>query len=184
LTDLFARWDDADERETLTFAITSALASGQNALVEQGLMTSIAGIEGLSWVDEVVSGQVDHTKWRNKGAAWRIRRLLTRAQIPIYIDAKKTPALDKFAKDRSLGDGPSALIEVRDELTHPKDRRQLYQTLRLLGEASRLSSQYLDLLILHRLRYQGHITDRMKLDGSDWDSQPVPWHSQISSSTT
>jgi hypothetical protein len=184
LTELFAKWSDSDERETLTFAITSALASGQNALVEQRLMTSIAAIEGLSWVDEVVSGQLDETKWRKMRAAWRIRRLLTEAQIPIYIDAKNTPALDKFAKDRSLGDGPSALIEVRDQLTHPKDRRQLYQTLRLLGEASRLSSQYLDLLILHRLRYQGHTTDRTKLDRSDWDSQPVPWHSQISSSTT
>jgi hypothetical protein len=89
----------------------------------------------------VISGQVDHTKWRNKGAAWRIRRLLTKAQVPIYIDAKSTPALDTFAKDRGLGDGPSALIEVRDDLTHPKDRQQLYQNLSLLGEAFRLSSR-------------------------------------------
>jgi hypothetical protein len=184
LTDLFARWSDPDERDTLTFAVTTALASGQNAFVEQRLMTSIAGIEGLSWVDEVASAQVDEKKWKNRGAAWRIRRLLHKAQIPIYINAKNTPALAKFAYDRGLGDGPSALIEVRDQLTHPKDRRQLYQPERLLGEASRLSSQYLDLLILHRLQYQGHTADRTKLDGWAGDSQPVPWHSNFSSSPT
>jgi len=179
LTELFARWNDPDERDTLTFAVTRALASGQNAFVEQRLMTSIAGIEGLSWVHEVASGQVDHTKWRNNGAAWRIRRLLNKVQIPIHIDAKNTPALAKFAKDRGLGDGPCALIEVRDELTDPKDRRQLYETEGLLGEASRLSSRDLDLLILHRLQYQGHVTDRTKLDGWAGDSQtllcPVKW---------
>jgi hypothetical protein len=183
LTDLFAKWSDSDERETLTFAITTALASGQNAFVEQSLMTTIAGIENLSWVDDVVSGQLDERKWRGKGAAWRIRRLLVRAQIPIYIDAKNAPALAKFAKDRGLGDGPCAVTEIRDELTHPKDRRQLYQNLPLLGEASRLSSQYLDLLILHRLGYQGETTDRTKLEREEWDSQPVPWHRQVSSST-
>jgi hypothetical protein len=99
-------------------------------------------------------------------------------------EAKNVLDAYKFAKDRGLGDGPSALIEVRDELTHPKDRQQLYQNLSLLGEASRLSSQYLDLVILHRLGYQGEITDRTKLERSSSDSQPVPWHPQPPSSTT
>jgi hypothetical protein len=64
-------------------------------------------------------------------------------------------------------------------VTHPKDRpRKLYETEGLLGDASRLSSQHLDLLILHRLQYQGHTTDRTKLDGWAWDSQPVPWLAQ------
>jgi hypothetical protein len=90
LTDFFAKWNDSDERDTLTFAVTTALASGQNAYVEQRLMTSIAGIEELSWVDEVASGQLDETKWRKEKAAWRHRRLLNRAQIPVQIDARST----------------------------------------------------------------------------------------------
>jgi hypothetical protein len=184
LTDLFARWNDADERDTLTFAVTSALAAGQNAFVEQRLMTAIAGIEELSWVDEVASGQLDETQWRNKKADWRIRRLLNKAQIPLHIDAKNTSALAKFVNDRSLSDGPAGLIGVRNEVTHRKGRRQIYQAEGLLGEASRLSSQYLDLLILHRLRYQGHTIDRTKLDGWAGDSQPVPWYPQSTSSTT
>jgi hypothetical protein len=134
-----------------------ALASGQTALVEQRLMTTIAGVEELSWVDEAASPQFDETRWRNKGAAWRLRRLINKAHIAVHIDDGKTPALAKFAKDQGLGDGPAALIEVRDELTHPKDRQQLYETAGLLGEASRLSSWYLDLLILHRLaRVRGY----------------------------
>jgi hypothetical protein len=44
-----------------------------------------------------------------------------------------------------------------------------------IAEASRLASRYLDLLVLHRLGYTGHIRDRTKITGWDGETKVVPW---------
>ncbi|HKF87021.1 MAG TPA: hypothetical protein VKB85_02985, partial [Propionibacteriaceae bacterium] len=175
LTAFMERWDDLDERETLTFAMTSALAAGQTAVVEQRLMTTIAEIEHLSWVDEVLTRRLTEQKWRSENAAWRIRRLLIRAGVPLHVDPHRTAELASYAKSNGGGDGPGALVAVRDAITHPKDRRHLYGPPALLSEASRLAARYLDLLVLRRVGYNGHINDRTKFPRPDWESEPVPW---------
>jgi len=170
-------WDDETEQDVLKFLVTSALAASQRVVVEQRLMTTVAAIEYLSWVDEVLGGRLTEHKWRyKKSSAQRIRRLLDRAQIPVAINVKRTPSLAAFAEDADLTDGPAVIAEIRDAVTHPKDRRRLYGVDNPIVEASRLSARYLDLLILHRIGYRGYTADRTHVTGWVGESDhQVPW---------
>lgn len=169
------KWSEPVEQDHLRFLVTAALAAGQNAYVEQRLMTSLAAVEYVSWVDEVLGGLLPEAQWRAKKASQRIRRLLNRARIPTTVDAQRTLALAAFGRNQSLADGPAAVAAVRDGVTHPKDRRILYGDDSPIADASRLSSRYLDLVVLHRIGYQGHTRDRTKITGWEGETDPVPW---------
>jgi len=177
LSSFLPMWDDETEQDVLKFLVTSALAASQRVVVEQRLMTTVAAIEYLSWVDEVLGGRLTEHKWRyKKSSAQRIRRLLDRAQIPVAINVKRTPSLAAFAEDADLTDGPAVIAEIRDAVTHPKDRRRLYGVDNPIVEASRLSARYLDLLILHRIGYRGYTADRTHVTGWVGESDhQVPW---------
>lgn len=163
------------EREHLNFLITSAIASGQGAFLEQRLGTAISAIEYLSWVEEVLNGTKTEREWRRSGAPRRIRRLLGRAHIPLTIEPRTSPALAGFAHSQNLVDAPDAVIGVRDRVTHPKDRQALYGKGSPLADATRLASRYLDLLIMHRIQYNGFVRDRTMTTGWEGTSELVPW---------
>lgn len=175
LTAFMKDWYRPDERETLNFALTSAIAAGESGFVEQRIMTSLAALEKLSWVSEVLEGGSEERKWRQNGSAWRIRRLMTFAKVPIAINQENSPSLCAYARENGLGDGPAALIAIRDAVTHPKHTGSLYEKQGLVAEASLLGSRYLDLAILNRLGYQGHVADRTMTHGWMGDCEPVPW---------
>lgn len=147
LTKLISLSEDPTERGHLNFLITSSLATSQKAYLEQRLSTGLAAIEYLSWIDEVLSGQVSEHDWRYKrnSAAKRIRRRLINASVPLVIDAELSPELAAFAKHDNA-DGPIAVALVRDAVTHPKERETIYGVGSPLADAARLSSRYLDLL--------------------------------------
>ena len=168
-------WVRPGERETLNFALTSAIAAGESGFVEQRIMTSLAALENLSWTTEVLQAGSDEAKWGQAGAAWRVRRLMTRAKVPLGIKRENSPGLWSYARANGLGDGPAALIAIRNAVTHPKDTGSLYEEPGLVGEASRLCSRYLDLAILHRLGYQGQVADRTRTYGWAGECEPVPW---------
>lgn len=174
LTAIFAAFAKPGEREHLNFLITSAIATGQGAFLEQRLATAVSAIEYLSWVEEVLNGTKTERDWRGSGAPTRIRRLLGRAHIPLTI-APTSPALAAFAASENLVDAPAALIQVRDHVTHPKNRQALYRQGSPLADAARLASRYLDLLIMHRIQYNGFVRDRTKITGWEGPSEPVPW---------
>lgn len=171
-----ARWENAEERPHLAFLVTSALAAGEGAFVEQRLMTSLAAIENLSWITEVLSGRRTKADWRSRKSHWRIRRLLGAACIPISLVQEHSPALGDYARELALGDGPVAVCEVRDRLTHPKDTEDLYSRPEVIAEASRVARWYLDLLLLHYLGYEGRVADRTRIRGRVGESEPVPWN--------
>jgi hypothetical protein len=175
LSVFMADWVRPGERETLNFALTSAIAAGESGFVEQRIMTSLAALENLSWLSEVLEGGSEERKWRQNGSAWRIRRLMTSAKVPIAINQENSPSLYAYAGENGLGDGPAALIAIRDAVTHPKHTGSLYVKQGLVGEASRLGSRYLDLAILNRLGYQGDVADRTRTHGWVGDCEPVPW---------
>lgn len=166
--------EDPTERRHLQFLIASSLATGQQAFLEQRVSIALAAIEYLSWVDEVVTATKTTEKWRKYSAAQRIRRRLINACIPVKINPARSPQIAAFAKLHGI-DAPSALTLVRDEVTHPKDRQLLDDLTGPLANAARLSSRYLDLLILHRLGYQGWTRDRTKTTGFEGEEERVPW---------
>lgn len=173
LPKLLSASQDSAERDHLHFLITSSLATSQNTFLEQRISTALAAIEYLSWVDEVPLLRTEQS-WRSDAAHQRIRRRLINARIPLSVDKKKSPNLFAFAKANNV-DGPGAITLVRDEVIHPKDRTVLDGPASPLPNAARLASRYLDLLILHRIGYQGRTRDRTKLTGFEGETDPVPW---------
>lgn len=170
-----ASWHDADRQTYLRFIATSAIASGEGTVVEQRLMTTLAAIENMSWVSDVLSGKHSEKWWRNRSSHQRIRKLLTQASVPIHLDPALTPALYEYAKDNDLGDGPLAVVGIRDRITHPKNTASIYRSAGLISEAARLTRKYLDLLILHHLGYEGRFSDRTRVRGWVGESDVVPW---------
>ena len=168
-------WHDPAKRSRIRFLVTSAIASGEGTFVEQRLLTSLAAIENMSWIVDVLSGKRSEQKWRSRKSDQRTRALLTEASISIHLDAALTPALFHYAKDNNLGDGPKAITHIRDRLTHPKDTEPLYDSSGLIAEAARLTRKYLDLLLLHYLGYEGRYSDRTRVRGWVGESEPVPW---------
>lgn len=163
------------EREHLELLITSTIATGQGAFLEQRLATAIAAIEYLSWVNEVLNGPKTEKEWRDGGAVKRIRRLLGNAHISLTIDPTKSSALARFANSKDLMDAPAAIIRVRDHVTHPKHRQNVYGADSPLADAARLAARYLDLLILHRVDYRAFTRDRTIVTGWEGPSDRVPW---------
>jgi hypothetical protein len=172
----FTHWPVPDRREPLRFGTTAAILAVETGFVEQRLLTAFAALEMLSWVIEVLEGGMDESKWRGKGSAWRLRRLLTSAKVDLTLSRGAHPGpLVQFARAEQQQDTPNALVLVRDRVTHPKNPRDLYRFKGLVAEASRLACRYLELVILHRIGYRGHIADRTKLGGWLGEADPAPW---------
>lgn len=167
-------WISGDQKGTLSFLVGSAIIAGESGFVEQRLGTSLAAIEHLSWVDEVEGRLTEEAKWRKKPSQWRVRRLLDRAHIERKIDGRLLPVLDGWARGHDCHDGAEAITAVRNEVMHPKTEIHSMPD-GLVWETSMLTSRYLELLLLHRLRYLGQVRDRTQVTGWAYDSEPVPW---------
>jgi hypothetical protein len=81
----------------------------------------------------------------------------------------------KFAHAQQLQDEPSVLADVRHRITHPKDTGDLYRFEGLVAQASRLACRYLELAVLYRIGYSGHVANRTILNSWIGDSEPAPW---------
>jgi hypothetical protein len=101
-----------------------------------------------------------------------LRELLNDAGIPTAIPAELN-ALRQVLDEPGL-DGPRALTWLRNRLVHPKDAAEPYRIENAVQHGWLLSMQYLDLLTLHRLHYNGNYLRRVS-GGFAHDSQPVPW---------
>jgi len=168
-------WLDPERQHSLGFLAISAIAAGESGFVEQRVMTALAALEHLSWLAEVRSGTQSETEWRRRKPAWRIRHLVTGACASPEVDSAPQPILASFARTVAHGDGPAALVELRDSITHPKEADERYRVPGLLAEASRLATRYLELALLRWLDYAGHMADRTITTGWAGESRAVPW---------
>lgn len=100
--------------------------------------------------------------------------LLDAASIPKDIPAA-LPALQQFATNESLTDGPEVVTRLRNRLVHPKDAREPYRLRHLVSEAWQLSMQYGELLLLHELGYRGQFGRRIPPREWAHEREPVPW---------
>jgi hypothetical protein len=170
------QWLDPDRHKITQLATTYAVSAVETGFVEQRLLTATTALEMISWVIEVQERGVAEADWRSKRRAdQRLRKLLADGQISLKIDASKCPALAQFGQSLTSYDGPSVITEIRHRLTHPKDNRDLYAIDKLLAEAHLLSLRYLEMVLLHRLRYVGNIADRTHQGRWAGTSTPAPW---------
>jgi hypothetical protein len=132
-----------------------------------------AALEYLAWVTYVLNGKCSRKKYREAPAEDRLRDLLKDAGIDPAIPSG-LQALQRFAQEERLADGPAALTRLRNRLVHPKYAGEPYHIEGLVTEAWRLSTEYGELLLLGRIGYRGKYLPRTNM-GQWVDSIPVPW---------
>jgi hypothetical protein len=107
-----------------------------------------------------------------KGAAGRVTRLLRRARIPADIPVEME-ALRAVAGPEGWSNGPHAITELRNDLAHPIQRHQW--TSEAMYDAWRLSSWYLEMVMLSWLGYSGTYNRRTRDRRMDGLVELVPW---------
>lgn len=110
-------------------------------------------------------------------AAQGIRNLLGHIGVPLAVPAT-LPALSAEATTHGWTDGPDAIVKIRNMLVHPK---QAFRT-KSLGisgaakfEATLLSLQYTELVMLWLVGYDGPFVDRTDLPMIMGKNRPTPW---------
>jgi hypothetical protein len=182
-------WLDPDRYDVTWHLARHLIASHhRGTTIEAKIMLVHAALEYLSWVTYVLGPlrrtQSSHDRtdrWTGAAAAtWHLQELLCDANIDIAIPAdlvamtRRAQEMQPSAQANQVIDGPEVLTWLRGRLLHPKDAGEPYRINELVTEAWQLVTQYGELLLLHRLGYNGRYRPRTKTGG--WvDSIPVPW---------
>lgn len=170
---LDAYLDPAHRDEVRLVAMHTIAANHSRTTIEARAMLAQAGLEYFAWVRLVLSGPMTTTTAKDLCAAKKIRRLLADAEVAPDVPTG-LPVLRDKAEEREL-DGPGIATWVRNRLIHPKSAGEPYQIEGLVWETSQLLLEYSELLLLHRLGYQGRVLRRYPPRRSAHDSHVVPW---------
>jgi len=182
-----AAWFSRKEHD-VTWHLARHLIAAQHrdTTLEAKIMLVHAALEYVSWVTYVLSGIRSRKKYGDATAEEHLRELLQAASIPTTIPRslvamrKRSQQMrrDERRKDptqprKPLPDGPQVLSWLRNRLVHPKDAGEPYRIEDLVSDAWRLVTEYGELLLLHRVGYQGRYLPRSNT--SLWKSIKVPW---------
>lgn len=148
-------------------------ANTTRSTIEARLMVAQAALEYLSWIDLVLSGSLSRKDYKELSAAERVRRLLQAARIPATVP----PELDalKQVSGPEEDDGPGRMAWVRNRIVHPKDADEPYRIEDLVWQATVLTIEYAELLLLNRIGYNGHYMRRYPPGRDSGSHAPVPW---------
>lgn len=167
-------WSDPDERDVVRhLALHAITANHRGTTLEGRIMLAQAGVEFLSWITSVLCGQMTRKQFKKRPADEHLRALLVNASIPAEVPGDLA-ALKDFAATKGV-DGPQAVIWVRNRLVHPKDSGEPYRIDNLVLHAWQLSMHYVQLLLLHRLGYDGPYLPPFPPGRFAHDSEAVPW---------
>lgn len=155
----------------LALHIVAANHSGTTG--EAKVMLAQAGLEYLGWVNLVLSKRFTQKEYKRLNAAGVLRTLLEDASIPTEVPT----ALDGLLVlgIRKGFDGPDATAWVRNRLVHPKDSDEPYRIANLVWQTSQLLLEYAELLLLHRLGYNGRFMRRYPPHRFANSNEVVPW---------
>ncbi|MFI5592492.1 hypothetical protein ACIA5G_46110 [Amycolatopsis sp. NPDC051758] len=164
--------------DILRYQMINAVLAVQSGFVEQRMSATFSALENLEWSILVLDSRLSHTKYKKMSGAERLREVLTLADIPHDLDATTFPALQAFVANAAIPDGPTAVVEVRNRLTHPKSPHdEVYQFDGLVRETWFLARRYLTLSILYSIGYQGSYVRMTPPFGWASHSVRVPWAS-------
>jgi hypothetical protein len=174
-TELFAEaWNDAEERAVVRLLAMHAVAANHSGTTgEARVMLAQAALEYLAWVDLVLSNEMSRRKFGELQAADKLRMLLQRAGISLMVPQCLDKACEIAAVDGL--DGPEVITWLRNRLTHPKKPDEPYEITGLVWQVSQLTLEYLELLLLRRLQYNGQFSRRYPPGIMATESEPVPW---------
>lgn len=144
--------------------------------LEGRIMLARAGLEFHSWAYAVLGGRRSATKHRDLNAETRLSELLEHAVLSPTIPSSLT-ALTQFAVENDIAEAATAIVRVRNRLTHPKDANEPYRIDNLLTDTWRLVVEYAQLMLLHHLDYYGSYLPLTRIGGFAHDRVSVPWAS-------
>ena len=170
LTELFPRfWSlfkSGDEwKRTILRTIDWYLLSNESA-IHAGIILTQAALERLSY--QILEPRKRETAGKLIRNA--LEELGLEPQIPTSCSTLKN-----LQKTHKWADGPHALVDIRNDLVHPKNKlgdisHQVHH------DAWNLGQWYIEMMILKTLRYQGCYVNRL----AGWHKEneailPVPW---------
>lgn len=172
LTELFPRFwclfKSGDEwKRTILRTIDWYLLSNESA-IHAGIILTQAALERLSFQ---ILGR---GKKRKEPTGEFIRKALEKLNLEPQIPPS-CPKLKNLQQTNKWDDGPHALVEIRNDLVHPKNK---------LGDISHhvhhdawnLGQWYIEIMLLKILRYQGCYVNRLASWHKDNEAiLPVPW---------
>lgn len=153
------RFADPDWNEPFAQAINWYVQC-RNGTVESSIILSQAALELIAWVLYVEIGKVvlGSTGFENLWASDRIRLLLSQMRVSCEFPPE-VAALGSFQFDgnNTYSDGPHAITEVRNGITHPKKkkRERLAEMGPLRHQACELGLFYLECCLLGLAGYFG-----------------------------
>lgn len=141
--------------------------AGEGAGVDSGIILSQAALERLTVAYLSHSGQSTDGR-----AAERFRRTFSGLKLPTSIPRKMAP-LSTAARKCGWTDLPEAIVKVRNELVHPKDRLPI-RIGKVVTPVWQVAQWYIELLILALAGYRGVYSNRLR---ARWrgEVERVPW---------
>ncbi len=165
---------DPDKRPVVRHVAMHVIAANHAGTTgEAKVMLAQAGLEYLSWVDLRLTGRMTRAEYKGLQADEKLRVLLSDAGIPASVPTT-LDALAQAASDKSL-DGPGVVTWLRNRLVHPKDPSEPYRLENLVWQAAQLFLEYGELLLLHRVGYEGLFGRRYPPGRFAHVNEPVPW---------
>lgn len=139
-----------------------------NSIIETKIVSAQTALEMLSWNYLVnQSNQLSKTQFKKKTTSENIRILLQNFQIETtYLHIPELQQL-KF------NDAVHLLTEARNDVVHPVAKQEFngFQKYMIL----QIGLQYLELVLLGMLEYDGHYLNRLKQPIWEGDYDIVPW---------
>lgn len=155
--------------------------NSNNSPTHAGIILAQAALESLSY--KVLGERPPAKKIKKLPAEEKLRRLLEIIEIDKEIPSS-CEGLKSFSKqqikqrrnkngDSYIGDGPEAIIQIRNDLIHPEKKYNLISAEAQI-DAIRLSHWYIELVLLKKFEYCGRYMNRLRNPGED-PYENVPW---------
>lgn len=161
-THFYQMCSDEDLRTPLVHTIWWYVEANVARASEPGLLMAYTALELLGWVIVVESrGLLSQDGFEKLPTADKIRTLLTASEIPLTIPTALED-LDTYGR-KFTEDGPGVLARIRNAIVHPKlNKRRILESASPMvkHEARTLAIQYVELVLLRLLNYQGYFNDR------------------------
>lgn len=179
LAELCSRWAEAAGDERTGSLLRRAASSYATALTPEPLDSAVPiagiGVELMVW--ELIHQRdrlLSTDEFDRLSLASRLRLTLRIVGVPSGLPAD-CAGLHAHVAGAELADGPYAFADVRNRLVHPPRKTRGWPSRDVMTEAWYLGLEYLALLVLAVLSYDGRYRSQFKWSGYTGTEVPVPW---------
>lgn len=179
LAELCSRWAEAAKDDRTQRLLRRASGCYTSALTPEPLDTAVPiagiGVELMVWELAHQRNQLLSTaEFERLSLASRLRLALNSIGISTTLPTECS-ALHAHVAGSEVPDGPFAFADVRNRLVHPPKKQRGWPARDVMTEAWLLGVEYLALLVLHALGFQGKYRSQFNYNGWAGTEVPVPW---------